>query len=79
MLLTLFSMGVGGKKVPPNSFSLVTSINVGLSSQNFLTFIFNPFSTLVLNFKAIPSANPKLLNLNQDQPSKNVVFLVKFL
>ena len=43
--------GVGGghgKKAPtPTSFSPVTSTKVGISPQNFLTFSFNPFSTLV--------------------------------
>ena len=33
--------GVGAKR-PPTSFSLVTSTNVGISPQNFLTFSFNP-------------------------------------
>ena len=28
------------------------------------------------NFKAIPSASPKLLNFNQHYPSKKVIFLV---
>ena len=37
----------GGKKAPSTSFSPVTSTNVGISPQNFLTFSFNPFSTLV--------------------------------
>ena len=36
----------------------------------FLNFTFNPFSTLVQNFKFVPSANPKLLNLNKGHPSK---------
>ena len=44
--LTLFRMGEGGPK-PPTSFSPVTSTNVGNSPQNFLTFSFNPFPTLV--------------------------------
>ena len=60
----------GDKKAPPTSFSPVTSTNVGFGRQNFLTFSFNPFSTLVQNFKFAPSASPKLLNLNQDHPSK---------
>ena len=64
---------------PPTIFSPVTSTNVGNSSQNFLTFNFNPFATLVQNFKFVPSASPKLLNLNQDHPSKKAVFLVKSL
>ena len=37
----------GGKKAPSTSFFPVTSTNVGISPQNFLTFSFNPFSTLV--------------------------------
>ena len=45
--LTLFRMGGWGKKDPPTSFSPVTSTNVGISLQNFLTFSFNPFATLV--------------------------------
>ena len=40
---------------------------------------FNLFATLVQNFKAKPSASPKLFNLYQDHPSKKVVFLVKSL
>ena len=67
------------KKAPPTSFSPVTSTNVEFGPQNFLTFSFNPFATLVQNFKFVPSANPKLLNLNQDHPSKKVIFPVKSL
>ena len=44
-ILTPFTMG--SKKVPPNSFSLATSSNVGISPQNALTFSFNPFSILM--------------------------------
>ena len=80
--LTLFRMGGGrggGKKAPPTSFSPVTSANVGFGSQNFLTFSFNPFTTLVQNIKLAPSASRKLLNLNQDHPSKKAIFLVKSL
>ena len=41
--------GVGGKKPPSPfiSFPSVTSTNVGISTQNFLTFSFNPYTTLV--------------------------------
>ena len=39
--------GVQGQKDPSTSFSPVTSANVGISLQNFLTFSFNPFATLV--------------------------------
>ena len=59
----------GGQKGPPASFSPVTSTNIGFGPQNFLTFSFNPFATLVQNFKFVPSASPKLWNLNQDHPS----------
>ena len=67
--------GEGDKKAPYKFFFT----NVGISPQNVLTFTFNPFGTLVQNFKAIPSASPKLLNLNQDHTSKKLVFLVKCL
>ena len=63
---------VGEQKGSPTNFSPVTSKNVGLSPQNFLSFSFNPFVTLMQNFKFIPSVSPKLLNLNQDHPSKKV-------
>ena len=41
--------GGGWDKKPPShtSFFLVTSTNVGFGPQNFLTFNFNPFATLV--------------------------------
>ena len=39
--------GERAKKVPPTSFSPVTSTNVGISHQNFLIFSFNPFPTLL--------------------------------
>ena len=65
--------GLGAKR-PPTSFSPVTSTNVEFGPQNFLTFSFNPFATLVQNFKFVPSASPKLLNLNQDHPSKKSDF-----
>ena len=44
-----------------------------------MTFSFNPFTTLVQNFKFVPSASPKLLNLNQNHLSKKAIFLVKSL
>ena len=79
-LLTLFRLGRGGgrgQKDPPTSFSTVTSTNVRFGPQNFLTFSSNSFATLVQNFKFVPTANPKLLNLNQDHPPKKANFLVK--
>ena len=50
----------GGKKAPPTSFSLLTSTNIKISPQNFLTFSFKPFTS------------PKLLNLNH--PSEKWFF-----
>ena len=51
LILTLFRMWWGvtrcQQKELPNSFSSVTSANIGASPQNFLTFSFNPFATLV--------------------------------
>ena len=73
--LTLFR--TGGKKAPtthpPTSFSPLTSASIGISSQNILTFSLNPYLTLVQNLKAI-IFNSKLLNLNQEHPSKNWFF-----
>ena len=69
----------GGKKALPTSFSPVTSTNVGIRPQNFLTFSFYPFATLEQNFTFVPSVSPKLLNLNQDHPSERAIFLVKSL
>ena len=63
-----------GSKRSPTSFSHVTSTNVGFSVQNIPTFNFNPFVTLVENFKVVASASPKWLNLNQDHPSKKQFF-----
>ena len=63
-------MGGRAKKVPPTNFSPVTSTNVEFGPQNFLAFSFNAFATLVQNFKFVPSANPKLLKLNQATPQK---------
>ena len=40
--LTLFMIGGGGAWSPPTSFPLVTSRNVRISPQNFMTFSFNP-------------------------------------
>ena len=45
-LLTRSGSGVGVKR-PPTSFYPGTSTNVGFSPQNFLTFSFHRFATLV--------------------------------
>ena len=81
-VLTLFRMvgrWRGDAKRPPylvplKRCSAVTSTNVRISTQNFLTFSFNPFDRLVYNFKFVPSARPKLLDLNRDHPSKKQFF-----
>ena len=57
---------------------LYTPFNT-IDLQNFLTFSFNPFITLVQNFTFVPTASPKLLSLNQDHLSKKAVFLFKSL
>ena len=64
----------GGQKATPTSSSPVTSTNVRFGPQKLLTFSFNHFATLMLNFKFIPSVSPKLLNLNQDHPPKKRFF-----
>ena len=66
--------GRGKQKAPSTSYSQVTSTNVGFSPPNFLTFSFNPLPKLVKNLKFVPTACPKLLNLNQDHPSKKRFF-----
>ena len=58
----------------PTSFCYVASANVRIRLLNFLTFSFNPFTTLVLSYKAVNSVSPKSLNLNQKLPLKNVIF-----
>ena len=78
--LTLFRMGAGsGQKGPSTSFSPVTSTNVRFGFQIFLTFSFDPFAILVQNFKFVLSPTPQVLNLNQDHPSTNAIFLDKSL
>ena len=63
MGITLTLLRMGGGQMPPSSFSPVTAANIGISPKNILIFSFK-------GFKAIPSASPKLLNLNQGHPSK---------
>ena len=58
----------------PTSFFHVTSTNIGITPKIFLASSFNPFATLVQNFKATPNANPKSLNLNQEHPSEKFWF-----
>ena len=66
------------KKAPiPTSFFSVASTNVIISLQNFMIFSLNLFAIPVLNFKAVARASLRLLNLNQEYPSKKLVFVVK--
>ena len=55
-------------------FLAETFTNVRTSTRNFHDFIFNSFATLISNFKTIPSASSKLLNLSQEQPLKKDFF-----
>ena len=57
----------GANKTPTISFSLVASTNVGISPPKFLTFSINALA-------AIPSASSKLLNLNEEYPSRILLF-----
>ena len=50
------------------NFSPLTSIKVGISPKNFLTFSFNPFGGQ--NLKVVSSVSLKLLSLNQECPQK---------
>ena len=61
------------QKDPPTSFSSVTSINVIINLQNFLTFSFNSFVTQ--NGKAMPIITSKLLKFNQEHCLKSWFFL----
>ena len=49
LFLTLFRI----PKSSPTILSPTTSTNVGISPKNYLTFSFNPFSAVVLNFQTI--------------------------
>ena len=44
-------VGEGTKRRPTTSFSPVTSTNFEISSQNFLTFSSNPFTSLMYKFQ----------------------------
>ena len=55
--LTLFRMGGGGKKAPPTSFSPVTSTNVRISPQNFLTFSLLPHWCKISSLYQVPVPN----------------------
>ena len=69
--------GKGGAKMLPYQFFPCNIYKRRNYTQIFLNFSFNPFATLVQKFEAKLSASPRLLNLNQEQPSKQMVCLVK--
>ena len=50
----------GGQKGLPYQYFPCNFYKRRISPKNFLTFSFNPFAMPVQNFKAIPSASPKL-------------------
>ena len=69
----------GAQKGSLYQFFPVISINVGIGLQNLRTFNFNPFATLIENFKAISSASLKIFELEPRPPLQKVFLLVKFL
>ena len=78
--LTLFRMGERGKKAPP---LLVFPYNFykrkKLAQKTFWLLVLTLLKDWCKISSFVPSASPKLLNLNQDHPSKKAVFLVKSL
>ena len=78
-LLKLRGEGAGAKRSPLPVFPLQLLQMWELVSKTFRLLVLTLFSALVYISKAIPSASPKLLNLNQDPPSKKMFFLVKSL
>ena len=64
----------GGAKKPPYQFLPCNFYKRRIWLSKLFDFYFNPFATLVQNFKFVPSASLKLLNLNQDHPSKKAIF-----
>ena len=61
-------------KCRKSSFSLITSADIGISSQKFLTFNFNLSATLVLNFKAIQVPVLNYWIWTKNTPQKNCFF-----
>ena len=59
------------KKAALTIFSCYFQI-AGNSSKNSLIFSFHPFTTLLWNFKTIPSTILQLFNLNQGHSSKEL-------
>ena len=72
--LTLFRMRGGSAIRPPTTSSPVTFAKVGISPKNFWLLISTLLTHLCKISRPYVSASPKLLNLNQEHPSKNVFF-----
>ena len=68
VMLTLFRMRAGAKSPLYQFFSYILTMKVRIRTKKFL--IFSSVAPLVWNFIDIPSSSPKLLNLNQENPSK---------
>ena len=67
----LLRIAGGGQKVPRTSFFLPCNLYKRTKNIPKLSDVFSDyFATLVENFKVIPSASTKLLNLNQSTPQK---------
>ena len=53
--------GGGGREKTPPPVSSLTSANLRIRLQIFLTFSSKPFTTMLKNFMFVPSASTKLL------------------
>ena len=74
LLCNVYIQDGGGQKDPSTSFSPVTSTNVEISPQNFLTFNFNPFVTLVLISMPYLVPVPNYWTWTKTKPQKSVFF-----
>ena len=71
--LTLFRIGEA-KSPPPTSFSPVTSTNVRINPQNFLTFSVNPFYHIGVQFQGYTLCRSKIIELEPRTPLKKSGF-----
>ena len=65
---------VGGKKAPLPVFPSKRLAKEELAKTTFWLLVLTLLVSLLWNYKTIPSASPKLLNLNQDHVSKKYFF-----
>ena len=62
-----------GRKEGGGARRFSTPTNVGINPQNFLTFSFTPFPTVVKKFKVIPSASQsQVIKLEPRAPPQKV-------